>query len=151
MGRAWRVVIPYQFRSVSIRGTITESAGAQSRRNPLSIQVCFNMVASMMVEGALFWVVIPYQFRSVSMSWQGWLGQRRNGRNPLSIQVCFNPSSPWISWWLNWVVIPYQFRSVSIQLQQNSNVRRSMGRNPLSIQVCFNAWRRQERRKAVTS
>ena len=60
------VVIPYQFRSVSIERTL-------------------------LLEVEQFLVVIPYQFRSVSMGIPACPTCRRClSRNPLSIQVCFN-------------------------------------------------------------
>ena len=83
------------------------------RRNPLSIQVCFNPAA------------VKY------------LLNEGEGRNPLSIQVCFNKKSELKK--LTWaeVVIPYQFRSVSISVGLGLGLL-LVGRNPLSIQVCFN-------------
>ena len=64
-------------------------------RNPLSIQVCFN------VPGIR-------QMITISLS-----------RNPLSIQVCFNQfHGTAISANFNLVVIPYQFRSVSISTKK---------------------------------
>ena len=62
------------------------------RRNPLSIQVCFNKMKKIEIEKKLKKVVIPYQFRSVSM-----------GKHHTRLEKSL----------LN-VVIPYQFRSVSI-------------------------------------
>ena len=60
------VVIPYQFRSVSmLYGVYAMRRGLC--RNPLSIQVCFNKEEADSQRG-----------KSVF------------GRNPLSIQVCFN-------------------------------------------------------------
>ena len=110
-----RVVIPYQFRSVSINNELEDSAGNLFGRNPLSIQVCFN---------------------STVYSWMK-VGLRR--RNPLSIQVCFNWG--WNEQHADkaaQVVIPYQFRSVSIYNQEREINPNQTSRNPLSIQVCFN-------------
>ena len=63
------------------------------RRNPLSIQVCFNKNTE---------------------DTMTYLGTRRN---PLSIQVCFNGTGSNQTGRTTWVVIPYQFRSVSIPIK----------------------------------
>ena len=138
---------------------------APGSRNPLSIQVCFNLTlkqvrkrcphlavvipyqfrsVSMPIENGdrakAGCVVIPYQFRSVSMQDQdqiqwGW----RKRRNPLSIQVCFNQARATLLTHIPIVVIPYQFRSVSMRKREWAYRRpHRTRRNPLSIQVCFN-------------
>ena len=109
------VVIPYQFRSVSIWAR-NKNAYRAKCRNPLSIQVCFNSD----------WNRTQYT-------------DRFSCRNPLSIQVCFNAyrQDDWI--WRHGVVIPYQFRSVSMTLFPHpTHPSWLASRNPLSIQVCFN-------------
>ena len=118
-GRLRRVVIPYQFRSVSIR-----LEGSQADAPPqivvipyqfrsVSINWCWTCFHS-----RFRGVVIPYQFRSVSMRRPRLCARKRAvwGRNPLSIQVCFNDltGADLTGADLTGVVIPYQFRSVSI-------------------------------------
>ena len=97
------VVIPYQFRSVSIHRKTGRNGGGTRCRNPLSIQVCFNP------------------------SWWRECGQPIASRNPLSIQVCFNRSRQ-AAYRRHrcGVVIPYQFRSVSIQYGKWVKTSRSM-------------------------
>ena len=61
------VVIPYQFRSVSIEAEEILAAIKAKGRNPLSIQVCFNGIEPVSIQFDGDDVVIPYQFRSVSI------------------------------------------------------------------------------------
>ena len=70
-------------------------------RNPLSIQVCFN-IQNDQANALYYQVVIPYQFRSVSIY------------RKVVKQTFVTP-----------VVIPYQFRSVSIQ-GKVTNIRKQL-------------------------
>ena len=132
------VVIPYQFRSVSMQERPKGSQENSSRRNPLSIQVCFNQGSKGCAEHLSsgrnpLSIQVCFnrgQYYSVTLSRAGrnplsiqvcfntvWLvtepRQLSPCRNPLSIQVCFNTAMH-INALLNGVVIPYQFRSVSM-------------------------------------
>ena len=84
------VVIPYQFRSVSIVSYCKNTPIGQGR-NPLSIQVCFNEPAvlgiSTIEEMGRNPLSIQVCFNNCSASGKSWGNQCRN---PLSIQVCFN-------------------------------------------------------------
>ena len=133
------VVIPYQFRSVSILAYRRSRVRCSTLcRNPLSIQVCFNGTAKRFDWPSRKIVVIPYQFRSVSI-WHCCGGCRTASscRNPLSIQVCFNTAIDTLS------KLSSGRNPLSIQVCFNTaeefeNENKLLGRNPLSIQVCFN-------------
>ena len=109
------VVIPYQFRSVSIHKEMAYRLLPDMRRNPLSIQVCFNNGKASDVDKKIFGrnpLSIQVCF-NVSSSFR--MTPNEFSRNPLSIQVCFNDNGDDAGWELNQVVIPYQFRSVSMR------------------------------------
>ena len=84
------VVIPYQFRSVSILYRAPCDARLGSR-NPLSIQVCFNILGEIDTSNIEISGRNPLSIQvCFNSGTAGQVRQGHKGRNPLSIQVCFN-------------------------------------------------------------
>ena len=86
---ATKVVIPYQFRSVSMVDGLAYRLDRPGR-NPLSIQVCFNVIR-LSEDSSIFLGRNPLSIQvcfnsTLAISW----AEANEGRNPLSIQVCFN-------------------------------------------------------------
>ena len=117
IGTTGKVVIPYQFRSVSILGDLHFGARGDSCRNPLSIQVCFNEARKWKRQEYLnlgrnpLSIQVCFNYAEKTCPSCGHVC-----RNPLSIQVCFNRPNNLANTgiWYH-VVIPYQFRSVSMK------------------------------------